>query len=340
MQAPILAAVVLGKRTFVAPSRHSQEPFLVAGTVPEPTHLLTGPDHWDRPDLSDHVVLVAGATRGAGRAIAVAFGQCGATVHVTGRSTEADAATHLRPETIEAAARRVTAAGGTGVAHVVDHLDADAVASLMASIEARDGRLHVLVNCLWGGDPLVEWGKPVWEHDLAKGLRVLNGTLRSHITTAHHATPLLLRSKGVVVEVTDGTDDSNREYRGNLYYDLVKTATSRLAFALDAELRSHGALAVAVTPGFLRSEAMLDHFGVTEQTWRDGVAADPFFAASETPAYVARAIVSLCTDPDRSRYAGTTTASWRLARTYGFTDVDGRRPYWEEDLLRIQALQG
>ncbi len=272
--------------------------------------------------LEGTVAVVAGGTRGAGRGIAVELGAAGATVFVTGRSSRGGASPMGRPETIEETAELVTAAGGKGVAVRVDH-------TVPAEVEAlfrRVGRLDVLVNDIWGGDPLTQWGTPFWQHDLAAGLRMQELAVATHLITSHFAAPLLIaRGRGLIVEMTDGDGDG---YRGNLFYDLAKASVIRLAKAQAEELRRHGVAAVAVTPGFMRSEAVLDHFGVNEANWRDGVAKDPNFAASETPRYVGRAVAALAADPHVMARTGQTLTSWGLAREYGFTDVDGSRPDW------------
>jgi NAD(P)-dependent dehydrogenase (short-subunit alcohol dehydrogenase family) len=276
--------------------------------------------------LDGRVALVAGGTRGAGRGIAVALGEAGATVYVSGRSTRAGASELGRPETIEETAALVDAAGGRGVAVRCDHMVPDDVAALLARLEGDEGRLDVLVNDVWGGDPLAVWGVPFWEHPLADGLRLHRVAVETHAITSWHAAPLLNRTgSALVVEITDGVADG---YRGSFFYDLAKASVIRLARAQAAELGPRGATAVALTPGFLRSEAMLDHFGVTEATWRDAVARDPHFAVSETPLYVGRAVAALAADPHVARLNGRALSSWELARTYGFTDADGTRPDW------------
>ncbi len=190
----------------------------------------------------------------------------------------------------------------------------------------RDGRLDVLVNSVWGGDPLTDWEHPLWEQDLDTGLRLLRQAVETHVITSRFALPLLVaRGRGLVVEVTDG---NTARYRGSLFYDLAKSAVIRLAVAQAAELKPHGVAAVAVTPGFLRSEAVLDHFGVTEDNWRDAIAEDPHFAHSETPAYLGRAVAALAADPDIMDKTGRALATWGLYRQYGFTDIDGSRPDW------------
>lgn len=280
------------------------------------------------PDLSGTVALVAGATRGAGRGIAVELGAAGATVYCTGRSTRERRSEYDRPETIEDTAKLVTAAGGTGIAVAVDHLDPAAVGALVARIEREHARLDVLVNDIWGGELMVEWEVPVWRHDLANGLRTLRLAIDTHVVTAHHALGLLSRTPGgLVVEVTDGTAEYNdAHYRLNVYYDLAKIAPIRLARSWAHELREHGGTAVAVTPGWLRSEIMLEHYGVTEQTWREGCAVQPHFAISETPRFVGRGIAALAADPDRHRWNARSTSSGELAAAYGVDDLDGSRP--------------
>ncbi len=275
---------------------------------------------------SERVALVAGATRGAGRGIAVELGRTGATVYVTGRSTRAARSDMDRPETIEDTAELVTEAGGTGIAVPCDHTDPDQVAALAAGVRAEHARLDVLVNDIWGGDPLTEWGVPLWQLDLAKLRALWERAVFTHIVTSQHAIPLMLeRRGGLIVEVTDG---DGAMYRGNLAYDLVKTAVNRLAFAQAQELGSHGITALAVTPGFLRSEAVLDHFGVSEATWRDAGQKDPHFLASETPRFLGRVVAALATDPNVAAKAGHVLTSWDLAEEYGIDDVDGTRPNW------------
>ncbi len=277
--------------------------------------------------LTDHVAIVAGATRGAGRGIAVELGAAGATVYVTGRSTRASRSAMNRPETIEETAELVEAAGGRAVAVQVDHGEPDQVARLVERVaREQDGRLDVLVNDVWGGDPLTEWSEPFWRHSLEGGLRLLHQAVDTHIVTSHHAAPLMVaRGGGLVVEVTDGVGD---DYRGSLFYDLAKASVIRLAKAQAAEFSGHGVTALALTPGFLRSEAVLEHLGVTADTWRDGALRDPHFAASETPRYIGRAVAALAADPDVARWAGQALSTWQLSREYGFVDVDGRRPDW------------
>ena len=275
---------------------------------------------------SERVALVAGATRGAGRGIAVELGATRATVYVSGRSTRAARSDMDRPETIEDTAELVTEAGGSGIAVPCDHTDPIQVAALVARVRAEQGRLDVLVNDIWGGDPLTQWGTPLWRLDLDRLRALWERAVVTHIVTSQHAIPLMLeRAGGLIVEVTDG---DGAVYRGNLAYDLVKTAVNRLAFAQAHELGSHGITALAVTPGFLRSEAVLDHFGVTEATWREAGKQDPHFLASETPRFLGRVVAALAGDPDVAAKAGRVLTSWDLAEEYGIYDVDGTRPHW------------
>ncbi|MGW0944924.1 SDR family oxidoreductase [Streptomyces sp. NPDC002623] len=288
--------------------------------------------------LEGKVALVAGATRGAGRGIAVELGAAGATVYVTGRSTRERRSEYDRPETIEDTADLVTEAGGRGVAVPTDHLDPAQVRALVDRVADEQGRLDVLVNDVWGGENLFEWDTPVWEHDLDNGLRLLRLAVDTHAITSHHALPLLLRRPGgLVVEMTDGTNDYNRDtYRINLFYDLAKSSVLRMAFALGHELGPRGATAVALTPGWLRSEMMLDHFGVREDNWRDAVERIPHFAISETPRYVGRAVAALAADPEVARYNGRSLSSGGLAPVYGFTDLDGSRPDAWRYMVEVQ----
>lgn len=295
----------------------------------------------ERP-LAGQVALVAGGTRGAGRGIAAELGAAGATVYVTGRTTRAGRSPMNRPETIEETAELVTARGGHGIAVRCDHADTEQVRALIRRIDAEQGgRLDVLVNDVWGGDALVEW-KPLWRHDLDKGLRLLQQAVETHVITSHDTLPLLVAAgRGLVVEVTDGDEEFNRlfpdEYRGGFFYDVVKKTVIQLARTQAAELRGHGVAAVALTPGFLRSEEVLDHFGVTESNWRDAVAKDPHFAHSESPAYIGRAVVGLAADPQIMSRTGQSLATWDLAKEYGFTDTDGSAPdfgtYFRRNIL-------
>src|ERR1700680_1996620 len=287
--------------------------------------------------LQGKIALVAGATRGAGRGIAVALGEAGATVYCTGRSSgRGRPATPGRPGTIEEPAELVTAAGGLGIPVRVDHTEPAEVKKLVARIKRRHKGLDILVNDVWGGDPLTEWGKPFWAVNLDNGLHMLKQAIHSHIITAHYAVPLMLgRKRAIIFEITDG---DAFYYRGNLFYDLVKISVIRLAFAMSRELRKRNVVSVALTPGFLRSEAVLDHFGVSEANWKEGgkkrsnspdqndAGAD--FLVSESPRYVGRAVAALAADPKVKKKSGRVFSAWALAREYGFTDVDGTRPDW------------
>ncbi|KJY32083.1 short-chain dehydrogenase [Streptomyces sp. NRRL S-444] len=291
-----------------------------------------------RRTLEGKVALVAGATRGAGRGTAVQLGAQGATVYVTGRSTRGSRSEYDRPETVEETAELVTAAGGQGIAVVADHLVPAQVEALVGRIDAEQQRLDVLVNDIWGGERLFEWDSTVWEHDLDNGLRILRLAVETHAVTSHFALPLMLRTPGgLVVEMTDGTAEYNAaNYRVSFFYDLAKSAVLRMAFALGHELGTRGATAVALTPGWLRSEMMLDNFGVSEANWRDALAKVPHFAISETPSYVGRAVAALAADPEVSRWNGQSLSSGQLARVYGFTDLDGSRPDAWRYLVEVQ----
>jgi NAD(P)-dependent dehydrogenase (short-subunit alcohol dehydrogenase family) len=291
--------------------------------------------------LKGRIALVAGATRGAGRGIAIALGEAGATVYCTGRSSRkrppGQAPTPGRPETIEETAEMVTTAGGRGIAIRVDHTEPADVKKLVAAIKRRHKGLDILVNDVWGGDALTEFGKTFWTVNLDNGLKMLKQAIHSHIITAHYAVPLMLgRGRGVIFEITDG---DAFYYRGNLFYDLVKISVIRLAFAMARELRKRDVVSVALTPGFLRSEAVLEHFGVTEANWKDAgkkggpnagnqndAGAD--FLVSESPRYIGRAVVKLAADPKVKKKSGRVFSSWALAREYGFTDLDGTQPHW------------
>lgn len=274
--------------------------------------------------LAGQVALVAGATRGAGRGIAHALAEAGAFVYCTGRSA-ADYPKGLdRPETIDETVALIHAAGGKAVAVRTDHTREEEVASLAARVRNENGRLDVLVNSIWGADAMVDWAHRFWEIDLASLRAYLDQTLVSHLITNRHLAPLMVEAdRGLIVEVIDGHFDG---YRGHILYDLVKSSLARIAYGMAMELARTGVTALSVSPGFLRSEAVLNHFGVTEDNWRDAIAKDPYFTESETPALVGRAVAALAADPDVHRKAGLIHFASDLAREYGFTDVDGRVP--------------
>jgi NAD(P)-dependent dehydrogenase (short-subunit alcohol dehydrogenase family) len=292
--------------------------------------------------LTGKVALVSGATRGAGRGIAVALGEAGATVYGTGRTTRERRSEIDRPETIEETAELVTEAGGEGIAVEVDHLDPDQVKRLVERIDADHGRLDVLVNDIWGSEHLFDWNKPVWEHDLDRGLRVLQLAIHTHLITSHFALPLLIRNPGgLVVEMTDGTAEYNADhYRVSMFYDLAKTSVIRIAWALGEELREHQATAVALTPGWLRSELMLEHHGVSEENWRDATERTPHFCISESPRFVGRAVTALAADADARRWNGQSLSSGQLAQVYGFTDLDGTRPDCWRYMVEVVEREG
>jgi NAD(P)-dependent dehydrogenase (short-subunit alcohol dehydrogenase family) len=287
--------------------------------------------------LAGKVALVAGATRGAGRGIAVQLGAAGATVYATGRTTRAQPSEMNRPETIEETAELVSQAGGRGIAVQVDHLVPDQVRALVARIEREQGALHVLVNDIWGATTM-EWNKSVWESSLEIGLRTLRLGVETHAITSHFSLPLLIQTPGgLVVEVTDGTDAYNAtNYRVSFFYDLAKAAVNRMAFALAHELKPHGATAVSLTPGWLRSEAMLDAYRVSEANWLEATKGQPHFAISESPAYVGRAVAALAMDPDVARWNGQSLSSGQLAKVYGFSDLDGSQPDAWRYLVEVQ----
>jgi NAD(P)-dependent dehydrogenase (short-subunit alcohol dehydrogenase family) len=278
--------------------------------------------------LAGKVALVAGGTRGAGRGIAVELGAAGATVYVTGRSTRGQPSEYGRPETIEDTAALVTELGGEGIAIRVDHLVPAEVEALVARIRTERGRLDILVNDIWGAEHLVDWEKPVWEHNLENGLRLLRLAVDTHLITAHHALPLLITNPGgLLVEVTDGTAEYNAEhYRLSVFYDLAKLAAIRMAWAHAKDLAPYKATAVCITPGWMRSEMMLDIYGVREENWRAATAKQPHFVISETPRFIGRAVAALAADPERARWSGQSLSSGGLAKVYGFRDLDGSQP--------------
>ncbi len=287
--------------------------------------------------LRDKIALVAGATRGAGRGIACMLGEAGATVYCTGRSTKNNPSSMNRPENIEESAQLVDQWGGKGIAVKVDHTEEEEVSRLMERIKRDHGKLDILVNDVWGGDHLTEWGKRFWELDLEKGYTMIQRAIYSHLITSKHALPLIQDNTGVVIEITDG---DHYGYRGNLFYDLVKTSIIRIAFIMAKELKKKGISAVAVTPGFLRSEAMLDHFGVTADNWQQGAEKDPNFIASETPFFVGRCIAALCADTKLEMKNGKVFSSWDLAEEYQINDIDGSRPNWGRHFQEAYNFSG
>ena len=281
--------------------------------------------------LKGKIAVVAGATRGAGRGIACMLGEAGATVYCTGRSVRGHSGMKGRPETIEETAELVTDYGGEGHYMQVDHTIEEQVIALFERVKSEQGRLDILVNDIWGGDPLTEWGTPFWKLTMSKGFQMLDQAVRTHIITSRHGVPLMVEQKeGLLIEITDGNHQTNKHYRGNLFYDLAKSSAMRLAMGMAEELRKHHVTALALTPGFLRSEAMLEHFGVQESNWKDGAQKDPHFIASESPFFVGRAVAALAADPEVNKKAGQALSSWELGREYGFIDMDGSRPDWGE----------
>lgn len=278
--------------------------------------------------LEGKVALVTGATRGAGRGIAIELAAAGAFVYCTGRSTRAQRSEMDRPETIEETVELIEREGGRGVAVQVDHLDPARVEALVARIDREQGRLDILVNDIWGGDKFIEWNLPVWQHSLERGLHMLRLAIDTHIITSYFALPLLIKNPGgLVVEMTDGTAEYNSDhYRVSLFYDLAKTSVVRMAWSLAQELGPHQCTAVALSPGWLRSEQMLDYYGVAEANWRDAIAKQPHFVITETPRYVGRAVAHLAADADVARWNGQSLSSGQLARIYNFTDTDGSQP--------------
>ena len=288
--------------------------------------------------LVGKVALVAGGTRGAGRGIAVELGAAGATVYVTGRSTRTQSSEYGRSETIEETAALVTELGGEGVAIRVDHLVPAEVEALVARIRTERGALDILVNDIWGGEQLFEWNKKVWEHNLENGLRLLRLAVDTHLITAHYALPLMIvKPGGLLVEVTDGTAEYNADhYRLSVFYDLAKVSANRMAWAHAKDLASYGATAVSLTPGWMRSEMMLDNYKVKEENWRDATKASAHFAISESPRFTGRAVAALAADPERARWNGQSLSSGGLAKDYGFTDLDGSRPDCWRYMVEVQ----
>ena len=275
--------------------------------------------------LTGKVAVVAGATRGAGRGIACMLGEAGATVYCTGRSIRGKPSTKGRPETTDETAEMVTARGGVGIPVQVDHTVEDQVRGLFDRVGSEQGRLDVLVNNV-NGDDLADWSKPFWEQSLDKGFRMIERGVHSHLITSHAAIPLMLRhGGGLIVGITDRGG-------GTFFYDFEKMSVMRIAELLAPVLRPHGITTLALTPGYLRSEAMLERFGVTEANWRDAVKKDPYFAGSETPFYVGRAVAALAADPKVILKTGQVLSSWGVAEEYGFTDIDGQRPHWDRFL--------
>lgn len=287
--------------------------------------------------LAGRVALVAGATRGAGRAFAIELGAAGATVYATGRSTRDQRSEIDRPETIDETAQIINSAGGNAIAVACDHLNREQVAELVSRIEAEQGHLDILINGIWGGDHITGWHDKMWEHDLDKGFHMLELAIKSHIITSHYALPLVIkRPGGIVFEITDGNTQFNSEYRGTFFYDLAKVVPQRMALGLAEELAPFGVTALALSPGWIRSENMLDAYGVTEENWRDGTKQSPHFCITETPHYVARVAVALACDPQVSRWAGQSLASWDLAAEYDVYDLDGTQPNFGKYYAEVQ----
>ena len=288
--------------------------------------------------LEGKVALVTGATRGAGRGIAIELAAAGAFVYCTGRSTRAQRSESDRPETIEETVELLEREGGRGLALQVDHLDPSQVEALVSRIEREQGRLDVLVNDIWGGDKYLEWNVPVWQHSLEQGLRMLRLGIETHIVTSHYALPLLIKNPGgLVIEMTDGTAEYNSaNYRLSLFYDLAKTSNVRMGWSLAHEVGPHHCTAIALSPGWLRSEQMLDNYNVREDNWLDATKVQPHFVISETPRYVGRAVAHLAADPQVSRWNGQSLSSGQLAKVYGFTDLDGSQPDAWRYLVEVQ----
>ena len=284
-------------------------------------------------NLTDSVAVVAGATRGAGRGIARALGAAGATVYCTGRSVRGAPSPYQRPETIEETAELVDSAGGKGIALRVDHTVEGEVEALFARIREDRGRLDLLVNSVAGEDPLLGGFTTFWQLDLSRGADALRQTILSHMITAKHAARDMVEARrGLIVEVTEG---DTLGAGGSAMHNVVKSAFTTFAFRMADELRPYGVAALAITPGFLRSETMLEHFGVTEANWKEGAAKDPHFLASESPLFLGRAVVALAADENVFRRTGAWTSSWEVARDYGLCDADGTTPDWGQYFASI-----
>jgi NAD(P)-dependent dehydrogenase (short-subunit alcohol dehydrogenase family) len=284
-----------------------------------------------KKELAGKCALVSGATRGAGRAIAVSLAQAGAYVYATGRSSRTYGPSSIgRPETIEETEEMIRATGGEGQSVRVDHMDFALVGKLIDKINKEKGKLDILVNDIWGGESVVDWSKPFWEQDVTTQMSMFMNAIVTHINTTVKAIHLLMKSeKALIVEITDGV---GYHYRGNLFYSLVKITTNHLALAYAEDLKERGfdrIISIGLTPGFLRSEQMLDLFGVSEENWRDAIKSHPDFAGSETPYYIGRALVSLISDPNFQRFNGQTLSTWGLSKIYDFREKDGSRPDWE-----------
>ncbi|MET0133491.1 MAG: SDR family oxidoreductase [Kibdelosporangium sp.] len=290
-------------------------------------------------DLTGKVALVAGGTRGASRAIAVELGRAGAFVYVTGRSSGTHRSEVDRAETIEGTVDLITETGGKGEAIRVDHLEPEQVRALAERVEREHGRIDVLIDGIWGGDHHLEWGRPVWEHSLDATLRMIRLGVDAHVITSHFLLPLVIgQPGGLVVEMTDGTAEYNAQYRKgtSLGFYLAKSASHQLAIGEAFETKEHGTTVVAVTPGWLRSEAMLEIYGVTEENWRDALAQQPYFAISETPTFTGRTVAALAADPDKARFSGQTLNSGQLAKIYEIDDLDGSRPDGWRYVVEVQ----
>ena len=278
------------------------------------------------PPLAGRVAVVAGATRGAGRGIARALGEAGAIVYCTGRSVRGRLSPYGRPETIDETADMIAAAGGTAIAVQTDHAVEADVEALFARVDREQGRLDILADSVGGENPLMGQYGWFWTSDLTHGLAVFQQSLLSHIITAKHAARLMTRDRrGLIVEVTENDVLSAG---GNPLAQTVKFALKGLALSMAAELHPHGVAAIAITPGFLRSESMLQRFGVTEANWRDQGKKDKNFLESETPLFVGRAVAALAADPAIMKRTGQLLSSWEVAREFNLTDADGRRPDW------------